>query len=75
MDLWLLRGRRERKWELEISRCKLLYARWINSKDLLYSINNYIQYPVINHSRIRKRYVYVFITESLCGTAEINTTL
>ena len=54
----MLRGRRERKWELEISRCKLLYAGWINSKVLLYSTSNYIQYPVIYHSRIRKR-IYI----------------
>ena len=32
------------------SRCKLLYIEWINNKVLLYSIGNYIQYPVINHN-------------------------
>ena len=60
-------------WELGISRCKLLYIEWINSKVLLYSTGNYIQYPVINHNR--KEYIYMCITESLCCTAEINTTL
>ena len=51
-DLWL--PRREREWrqmncELGISRCKLLYIEWANSKILLYSTMNCIQYPVINH--------------------------
>ena len=33
-----------------ISRCKLLYVEWINNKVPLYSTENYIQYPVINHN-------------------------
>ena len=37
-------------WEFRVSRCKLLHTEWINSKDLLYSTGNYIQYPVINHN-------------------------
>ena len=37
-------------WEFGISRCKLLYIEWINSKVLLYSTGNYIQYPVISHN-------------------------
>ena len=37
-------------WEFGISRCKLLYIEWINDKVLLYSMGNYIQYPVINHN-------------------------
>ena len=45
----------------------LLYIGWINSKVLLYSTGNYIQYPVINHNG--KEYffknVYMYITESL----------
>ena len=36
-------------WEFGISRCKLLCTEWINSKVLLCSTGNYIQYPVINH--------------------------
>ena len=36
--------------ELGVSRCKLLYTEWINNKVLPYSIENYIQYPVINHN-------------------------
>ena len=38
-------------WEFGISRCKLLYIEWINSKVLLYNTGNYIQYLVINHNR------------------------
>ena len=51
-ELWLSTGRGVgggRNWEFEISRCKLLYAGWINSKVLLYSTGNNIQYLVINH--------------------------
>ena len=33
-----------------VSRCKLLHLEWINSKVLLYSIGDYIQYPGINHN-------------------------
>ena len=47
-------------WELGISRCKLLYVGWINNKVLLYSIRNYIQYPVINHNGHMKRNIYMY---------------
>ena len=30
------------EWEVEVSRCKLLYIEWINNKVLLYSTENYI---------------------------------
>ena len=40
-------GRME--WEVGVSRCKLLYTEWIN-KVLLYSTENYIQNPMINHN-------------------------
>ena len=64
------------EWEFGVSRCKLLYIEWINNKVLLYSTGNYVQYPVINHrERNMKRNVCMCITESLCCTAEINTTL
>ena len=64
-------------WESGFSRCKLVYTGWINIKVLLYSTGNYIQYPVINHNgkEYEKEYIYTRITESLCCTAEINTTL
>ena len=38
------------EWEAGISRCELLYIEWINNKVLLYSTENYIQYPMINHN-------------------------
>ena len=37
-------------WEFGISRCKLLHIELINSKVLLYSTGNYIQYPLLNHN-------------------------
>ena len=37
-------------WESRISRCKLVYARWVNSKVLLYSTRDYSQYPVITRN-------------------------
>ena len=38
------------EWEFEISRCKLLHTKWINSKVLLYSTRNHSQHPVTNHN-------------------------
>ena len=48
-------------WEFGINRCKLLYIGWINNKVLLYSTENYIQYPVINHNGkyYEKEYIYI----------------
>ena len=48
-------------WEFGISRCKLLYIGWVNSKVLLDSTGSYIQYHVINQEwkRIGKR-VYLY---------------
>ena len=46
-------------WEFEIRRYKLLHIKWINSKGLLYSTGNYIQFPVINHNG--KEYTYICI--------------
>ena len=56
-------------------RCKLLHMKWINNKVLLYSTENYIQYPMINHNGKEYKKNVCVITESLCSTAEINTTL
>ena len=36
--------------EFGVGRCKLLHLEWINTKVLLYSTGNCIQYPVINHN-------------------------
>ena len=51
------------EWEVGVSKCKLLYMEWINNKVLLYSTENYIQYPMINHNEkeyLKKRmYTYV----------------
>ena len=75
------------EWEIGVSRCKLVYMEWISNKILLYSTENYIQYPMINHNGkeyFKKEYniyihthiyTYICITESLCCTAVINTTL
>ena len=38
------------EWKAGVRRCKLLYAEWINNKVLLYSLENYTQYPMINHN-------------------------
>ena len=38
------------EWEAGVSRCKLLYMEWINDKVLLYSTENYIQYPMMNQN-------------------------
>ena len=49
IDLWLTRrvgGGTE--WKFGASRCKLLYTGWIN-RVLMYSTENCIQHPVINH--------------------------
>ena len=35
------------------------YMKWINNKVLLYTIGNYIQYPVINHNGKEYEYIYV----------------
>ena len=47
-----------------ISRYKLLYIEWINNKILLYSTENYNQYPMVNHNGeeyIKKGCAYVYI--------------
>ena len=48
-------------WEFGISRCKLLHREWIDNKVLLYSTENYSQYPVLNHNgkEYEKEYIYV----------------
>ena len=68
------------EWEVGVSRCKLLYVEWINSKVPLYTTDDHIQHPMINHNgkdykKNLHTYVCVYITKSPCGTAEINTTL
>ena len=42
-------------------RCKLLYIEWVNNKILLYSAENYIQYPMINYNgkEYKKECIYM----------------
>ena len=56
---------------------QLLRLMEMGNKILLYSTGNYIHYPMINHNgkEYEKEYVYVYVTELLCFTAEINTAL
>ena len=51
-------GRGGKELEFGISRGILLYIGWINSKVLLYSTGNYIQYTVINHNGKECIYIY-----------------
>ena len=44
-------------------------------KVILYSTGNYIQYSVTNHNGKEYEKEYICITESLCCSEEINTTL
>ena len=50
-------------WEIGVSRCKLLYIDWINNKVLLYSTENHIQYPMINHNgkEYLKKNIYIYM--------------
>ena len=49
-------------WDFGISRHKLLYIGWVNSKVLLYSTGNYIQYPVINcNGKVYQKNVYIHV--------------
>ena len=69
-------------WEFGISRYKLLPIKWIDDKGLLYSTENYIQFPEIDHGGwqiIQKKkknvYIYIYMTELLCCSSEIGTAL
>ena len=68
---------RRKEWEFGISTGKLLYIELTNNKILLYSIGNYIQYPVTNHNgkEYEKQNIYICTTKSICCTLEINATL
>ena len=74
-DLWVAKretGGGRKKWEFGVSRCKLLHIEWINDEVLLYSTGNCIQYLEINHNG-SYIFSYIYKTESLCYTAEIDT--
>ena len=50
------------KWEIGVSRRKLLYREWVNGKGLLYNTRNYTQYPVINpNGKEYKKNVYMYV--------------
>ena len=70
-------GGREMNWGFGISRYKLLHLEWIIIKVLLYSTGNCVQSPGTNHNgkEYFKKNVCMHITESLCCTTEISTTL
>ena len=62
--LWLPKCR-EGRWgmeqEFEVSRYELLYIEWVNSKVLLHSTDNYIQYSVTksNGKNMKNNYIYI----------------
>ena len=65
---WVVAKEEEVGWrdrvKVGVSRHKLLYIEWINNKVLLYSTENYIQHPMINHNGkeyFKKEYVYIYI--------------
>ena len=55
-----------------VSSCKLLYTEWVNNKVLLYSAENYIQYPMISHDgQEYKSNVCVYIYMCVCVCAHV----
>ena len=50
------------EWEVRVSRFKLLCIEWINNKVLLYSTEDYIQYPMVNHNgkKYFKKCIYMY---------------
>ena len=70
------------EWEFGVSRFKPVYTEWINNKVLLYSTGDYTHYSVINHNGKdygkdyeKDLYTYIYKTESICYTTEMNTML
>jgi len=61
-------------WGFGVNRCKLLHLEWIDNEILLYSTGNYIQLlgQTIMKRNIKKKNVYMYITKSLCYSAEIS---
>ena len=50
-------------WEFRINRYTLLYIKYIDNKDLLYSTGNYFQYLVIiyNGKESEKEYICIYV--------------
>ena len=55
-------GDRGLDWKFGTRRYKPLYREWVNNKVLLYSIENYIQYPAINNhgKEYEKECIYMY---------------
>ena len=53
------------EWEIGVNRCELLYMEEINKKTLLYSPENGIQCPMINHMSVCE-YIYTQIYVCVC---------
>ena len=53
-------------WEFGVSRCQLLHIEWINSKALLRSTGNYVQYPGVssNGTENEKEYIVCVYIDS-----------
>jgi len=65
-------------WGFGIGTCTLRYMECLVNRDLLYSTENYTQYSVMIHMGKESETEYdvcIYITESLCCTAEMITTL
>ena len=54
--------------EVGINRYTLLCIKWINSKDLLRSTGNYIQYLLLTYTGkdSEKEYIYIYIYIYIC---------
>ena len=59
-------------WQFGTSIYTLLYTEWMVNKDLLYGTGNCTQCSMITYMGMD---ICIYITESLCCTVEINTTL
>ena len=66
--------RKDRAEGWDLADISFFYIEWINNKVLLYSIVDYILYPVINHNGKEYEKEHTCVTESLCCTSETNTT-
>ena len=60
----------------EISRCSLLYTRWINTV-LVHSTGDYVQYPAISHDgkESEKECICVYICVHACESLQSGSTL
>ena len=53
---------RKINWEFGVNRYVLLYIKWINNKDLLYSIGNYVRYLLITYyGEEYEKDIYIYI--------------